>query len=586
MFQRICIKIRSSLTTKFFVTFLFLLIVPLIILTQIFAVKLQSVLQKKELSSTREKISYAQEQFDQLFSDMDRIATSLILDWHVIRILSNSAKVPTYEWFQDYKSLNSILELLNSTSDYKYNITVVGYDDRIYHSTASYNSMLHTDFALIQRIMTGNGNPIIFNRALEGYDDVSMITLGRSVYQKGSYLGTILVEVPVSYLDNLLLPFENDSGILYVLEDSQRILYSSRSDDSLLISENLSTALRQKLSSVSINHTDFLLTQMPSSQHGLSIATLITKDSVFRESSEVIQLFILAFFLVIAATVFGIIFLTHTFTRNILSLNQAVSRFGKNADFYINLPIHSADEIGQLTSGVIDMSHRIKTLLEEIQKEEEEKRILEFNSLQSQINPHMIYNTLNTITWLAEAQNIYNIQEVSSSFAHLLRSLSNQGSFVTIKQEISYLQAYIDIKKYNLLCTVQTDFQVDPATYNCRILKLLLQPIVENAMVHGFSGCLDDCLINISICLEKEMLFIVISDNGNGMSEEKIHTVLQGAESDKNTFLRIGVHNIIERLRLQYGEQASFSIISAPGCGTTVSLSFPAEVTSPNGSKS
>ena len=235
MFQRICIKIRSSLTTKFFVTFLFLLIVPLIILTQIFAVKLQSVLQKKELSSTREKISYAQEQFDQLFSDMDRIATSLILDWHVIRILSNSAKVPTYEWFQDYKSLNSILELLNSTSDYKYNITVVGYDDRIYHSTASYNSMLHTDFALIQRIMTGNGNPIIFNRALEGYDDVSMITLGRSVYQKGSYLGTILVEVPVSYLDNLLLPFENDSGILYVLEDSQRILYSSRSDDSLLI---------------------------------------------------------------------------------------------------------------------------------------------------------------------------------------------------------------------------------------------------------------------------------------------------------------------------------------------------------------
>ena len=232
------------------------------------------------------------------------------------------------------------------------------------------------------------------------------------------------------------------------------------------------------------------------------------------------------------------------------------------------------------------MSHRIKTLLEEIQKEAEEKRILEFNSLQSQINPHMIYNTLNTITWLAEAQNIYNIQEVSSSFAHLLRSLSNQGSFVTIKQEISYLQAYIDIKKYNLLCTVQTDFQIDPATYNCRILKLLLQPIVENAMIHGFSGCLDDCLINISIYAEKEMLFIDISDNGNGMSEEKIHTVLQGAESDKNTFLRIGIHNIIERLRLQYGEQASFSIISAPGCGTTVRLSFPAEVTSPDGSKS
>lgn len=580
MIQKIHAKIHSSISAKFFTAFLLLLIFPLILITQLFVTRLHTVLKAKELSSTQEKIGFAQNEFNRLFSDMDKIATSLILDYHVTDILSDSASAPSYEWFKGYKSLNSILELLNSNADYQYRITVLSHDDRLYHSTASYNSMLKTTSPIIQRISQGNGNPVLFNRALEGYDDHRLICLGRSIYQKGDYLGSILVEVPISCLDGLLTPFENDSTFLYVLENNKKILYSSAGSQNASIPPDLADALSLHKESVSLDHTEFLLLQMPTGQKGFSIVTLISESSVFRESSRVIRLFIFAFFLAIAAAVGGIIFLTRSFTKDILTLNQAVSDFGTDASFSMELPVRSKDEIGQLTNGVITMSHRIRQLLTRIQQEEENKRIMELNSLQSQINPHMIYNTLNTITWLAEVQNVQNIREISSSFAHLLRALSNQGQFISIRQEVEYLKAFISIKRYHLLCSIQTDFQIDEAAMDYLIPKLLLQPIVENAIIHGFADQLEDGLIALSVRLEQQKLLIDISDTGKGMSESQINMILTKTPASSATFLRVGIHNIIERLQLWYGKNADFSITSAPGCGTTIHLVLPAQLIS------
>lgn len=570
-------RVKSSIAAKFLVTFLLVLIIPLLLLTWLFVARLHTVLKNKESAFIKEKISYAENQFDRIFSDMDRIATSLILDYRVTDILTDPAAAPSYEWFEDYKSLNALLGLLNSNADYAYNITVLSHDDRLFHSGAAYNTMLKTDSPIISAVMEGNGNPVIFNRSLDGYDDTQVVTLGRSVFQKGRYLGSILVEVPISCLDNLFSPFESTSTLLYVLEKNSRILYASAAVDASNVPAALQEALTRQDTSVRLHDTTYLLQQMPTNQRSLSVVTLVTTDSVFRESSRVIFYFVLAFFLIIVAAILGIFLMTFTFTRDIRALNAAVSRFGNDTAEKLELPVRSSDEVGQLTEGVISMSHRILRLLRQIQENERSKRILEFNALQAQINPHMIYNTLNTITYLAEVQNVRNIKEISSSFAYLLRSLSNQGEFITISQEMEYLRSFISVKKYNLLCSIQTDFQVAEAAADCLILKLILQPIVENAMIHGFSNRLEDGLLSIRVRLTEDMLCIDVSDDGNGMDEECIRKTLSGDQKSGNTFLRIGIKNIVDRLCLQYGSRYSFSIDSAPGCGTTVHLTFPAE---------
>ena len=578
MIKYLVVKIRSSISIKFLVTFLIVLIIPLLIITQIFVTKLHTILKNKEQSSTFERISFAASQFDRIFSDMDRIATSLILDCRITDILTDSSQIPSYEWFTGYKSFNSLLALLNSNSDYKYNITVISYDNKLYHSGASYNTLLNSNSPMVTYINSKNGNPTIFNRMLEGFDDNSVITLGRAVYEKGKYLGTILVETPISYLDEWLNPFEDNSIQLYVLEDNQRIIYSSVFTENSQISEELKMALEEKRNSVNLEKTDYLLSQMGMDQKNLSVVSLVTSDSVFHESTQVVGLFILAFFILICAVIIAIFSLTFLFTRDIKKLNAEVSRFGNMTGTDISLTVHSCDEVGQLTEGVISMSHRINRLLQEVQENERNKRILEFNSLQSQVNPHMIYNTLNTITYLAELQNAGNIREISSSFAFLLRSISNQGEFISISQEIEYLKSFIAIKKYNMLCNIQTDFNIDINVLNYRILKLILQPIVENAIIHGFADRIEEGLLTISINYKEGIIHVSISDDGIGMDEELIQSIMSGNEKDRNTFLRVGIKNIVDRLKLQYGKETSFSIISAPGCGTTVHITFPAEI--------
>ncbi len=578
MIKYLVVKIRSSISIKFLVTFLIVLIIPLLIITQIFVTKLHTILKNKEQSSTFERISFAASQFDRIFSDMDRIATSLILDYRITDILTDSSQIPSYEWFTGYKSFNSLLALLNSNSDYKYNITVISYDNKLYHSGASYNTLLNSNSPMVTYINSKNGNPTIFNRMLEEFDDNSVITLGRAVYEKGKYLGTILVETPISYLDEWLNPFEDNSIQLYVLEDNQRIIYSSVFTENSQISEELKMALEEKRNSVNLEKTDYLLSQMGMDQKNLSVVSLVTSDSVFHESTQVVGLFILAFFILICAVIIAIFSLTFLFTRDIKKLNAEVSRFGNMTGTDISLTVHSCDEVGQLTEGVISMSHRINRLLQEVQENERNKRILEFNSLQSQVNPHMIYNTLNTITYLAELQNAGNIREISSSFAFLLRSISNQGEFISISQEIEYLKSFIAIKKYNMLCNIQTDFNIDKNVLNYRILKLILQPIVENAIIHGFADRIEEGLLTISINYKEGIIHVSISDDGIGMDEELIQSIMSGNEKDRNTFLRVGIKNIVDRLKLQYGKETSFSIISAPGCGTTVHITFPAEI--------
>lgn len=576
-------KINRSVTAKFLVTFLLLLIIPLLVTIPLFVNGLHRVLKSKEQDYITEKISYAKTQIDTTFSEMDHIATSLILDYHVTDILSDSSTVPSYDWFTGYKTLNSLLALLTTNANYKYTITVSSHDDNLYHSGANYNSMLKSSDPILLCVRQGNGKPVIFNRMSEGLDENPVITLGRSFYRKGEYLGSILVDVPVSDMDTLLGPFEDNTTQLYILENSSQVVYSSLPPANSHILPELSRALENGSSLVTLENTQYLLFQMPVMTNGLSVVTLVSSDSVFAESSRVIFLFILVFFLIIIAAVIGIFFLTYTFTRNIKALNRAVLHFGEDPGSEIRLPVRCADETGQLTQGVISMSRRIRRLLGQIQQNERNKRILEFNSLQAQINPHMIYNTLNTITYLAQIQNVANIEEISSSFAYLLRSISNQKEFITISQEMEYLRSFVAIKKYNQLCDIEIAFDVEKDAACCRILKLILQPIVENAIIHGFNGQLQNGIICVTVRHHKntgqDILTIDISDNGSGMTKEQTALILKGEEKSSNTFLRVGIKNIKERLLLQYGDRAVFSIQSSPGQGTTVHLFFPAEET-------
>ncbi|MNC28525.1 Sensor histidine kinase YpdA [compost metagenome] len=215
------------------------------------------------------------------------------------------------------------------------------------------------------------------------------------------------------------------------------------------------------------------------------------------------------------------------------------------------------------------MMDKINRLMEEIKVEEQK-------ALQSQIGPHFIYNALNTIKYLAKLQNITNIDEISGALVELLRSvLGNVRETVTIREELEYVKGYVLIQKYKFLDRVKVFFDVEEEVLESRILKLILQPVVENAMLHGIASSKEGTVL-VKIYREDNRILFEVTDNGVGMTTEQINKAMNmEGQKDSSRFSSMGLKNVGQRIKLAYGEAYGLQIYSCPGVFTTVEMSVP-----------
>ena len=229
-----------------------------------------------------------------------------------------------------------------------------------------------------------------------------------------------------------------------------------------------------------------------------------------------------------------------------------------------------AVSLGITAAGLLLMRHRIH--------DEKEKNDIEYKMLQSQINPHFIYNTLNSIKWMATIQGSDGIAEMTTALAKLLKSLSKGSSLqVPIREELSLLRDYCTIQSYRYGGTIDVGIRVDdPSVEDFSIVKFTLQPLVENAIFHGIepkgSGHID-----VHLYFEDDMIRIDVSDDGVGMPKEKAESILKDQSETKSDFFKeFGVYNVNRRLLFEYGEPAGISITSTEGKGTVMTVRIPA----------
>ena len=274
--------------------------------------------------------------------------------------------------------------------------------------------------------------------------------------------------------------------------------------------------------------------------------------------------------------------LTYTFNRMI---NKPISKINKKifeisaGDFSKNPSIESSDEIGAIGKGINILSQDVLDLIESRVADEKQKKELEFKMLQSQINPHFLYNTLNSIKWMATIQNASGIPEMTTSLARLLRNIAKGTSqLITIKEELDLLKDYITIQQYRYGGTITVNYNImSEDLYDCHVIKFTLQPIVENAIFHGIEpkgieGVID---INISSAWEN-ILNIEIIDNGVGINEDKIKELLTSKETtSKTSFNNIGVSNVNERIKLTFGNEYGLNIKSEINQYTNMIITIP-----------
>ncbi|MGN0983420.1 MAG: sensor histidine kinase, partial [Gemmiger sp.] len=276
---------------------------------------------------------------------------------------------------------------------------------------------------------------------------------------------------------------------------------------------------------------------------------------------------------ILLATLASASLLTRVFTRPLHRLARAMGDFEHDADHFTYQAIGGTQEVSELSDSFGHMVRRIQHLMATVREEEINLRKTELKALQAQINPHFLYNTLDSIAWMCERGKNADAVQMVHALARLFRiSISKGHELIPIAREIEHAESYLQIQKYRYKNQFTYHFSVDPDCLDFFCNKITLQPLIENAITHGLDLLVDEGHIEVTVRREGDDILFTVSDNGVGMAPEQVDAIMQREPSDRTG---IGLKNVNDRLRIYFGEGYGLRIDSVPDEGTTVTVRMP-----------
>ena len=235
-------------------------------------------------------------------------------------------------------------------------------------------------------------------------------------------------------------------------------------------------------------------------------------------------------------------------------------------------------EMAILSQKFNHMVRRIEAMFTEVKEQEREKHKMEMLALQSQINPHFLYNTLNSIRWLSELQGADKVTQMLDELVKLLRfAAEDTGEFITVGREVEFIKSYIRILNFRYFERFSFVLDIQEEAKQYMIPRFILQPLVENSVQHGFDSNDICATIRIDIHLEGKELLLCVTDDGKGLSPERIEEILSTERKSERSLNKIGVYNVNQRIQLAYGKEYAIKIDSREGCYTKVTIRVPAQ---------
>ncbi|WP_039838439.1 cache domain-containing sensor histidine kinase [Paenibacillus sonchi] len=322
------------------------------------------------------------------------------------------------------------------------------------------------------------------------------------------------------------------------------------------------------------------------SRNALRVVSVFSIDSIVKEPNRIIRLALSVIAISVVLAFLLIFSFSSLFSRRLLHLSKHINRVG-TGDFDTSLQIDGKDEIALLARQFNSMVRSIHDLMLEVQVSNEQNSLLQqkqndirFKMLASQINPHFLFNALESIRMEAHMKNQQEIARVVRLLGQMMRSSLEVGrSKVTLKQELDMVRCYLEIQQFRYEERLKYHFIVDPAIESLSMPPLIIQPLVENAVIHGLDNTLEGAVVTVEIRYEQDHAVFTITDNGVGITRDRLEQIRITLETqEEQEGARIGLRNVHDRLKLSYGEKYGLTIESHPSEGTRISFRIPMEV--------
>ena len=445
------------------------------------------------------------------------------------------------------------------------------------------------DTQILVGIATGSIDTEIYQQFLEQMHEAKGAYLVKSPTPEYPYLlsGRDIrkhIDSSLEYLGSLLFT-SNVAGMIeknideLEAENSALCIYS---EDGTVIYENQENMM-EKLKGVSGGKGYYIMKDkvqryfvcyLKSSKTGWTYVNMFPYTEIYGQNQNLRYLIFFGFLFLFIVSALVVEKMAHIITKPLVHLTKSME-IVETGDFVSAKEFlgvnENEDEIGLLTQEFQVMLDKIDNLIHENYEKQLLLKDTKYQMLQAQINPHFLYNTLNSINWMIRAKKNDEAAEMTVALGALLRSALSKQQYITLREELENLKKYITIQKYRYQKRVV--FLVDAEfSGSCLIPHMTLQPLVENAISHGVDRMLTECAIKVTI-REEEKVFIQVADTGPGMKEEELEAVRSFTMKPKGH--GIGLKNIYERLKMAFDQEAEFMIDSAPGAGTAVTIRIP-----------
>lgn len=372
-----------------------------------------------------------------------------------------------------------------------------------------------------------------------------------------------------------------DQGYIFILDKDGNLIYHPQQQ---LIYGGLKSEVVSEILTCDSNHLiecvdgeEKLFTISKSEKTGWIVVGTAYTSELLKTSNQakIIYAIVAAIILILALVTANQI--VKGITSPVAVLRDSMKKVEEGEFEQVSPKLITNNEIGNLSESFNKMTIKIRALMEQIIKEQEELRKSEMRALQSQINPHFLYNTLDSIIWMAEGQNMEEVVTMTAALAKLLRqTIGNENEVLLLRQEVDYIKSYLTIQKMRYKDKLEYEIIMEPEILKNRIIKLVLQPIVENAIYHGIKYKESLGLLTIRGYQKGRCIYIEVADNGVGMEEETIAHIFEKHKVNYRSN-GVGVYNVQRRLQLYYGMDYGLTYESKKGEGTKVTIRIPAE---------
>ncbi|RKP50154.1 sensor histidine kinase [Cohnella endophytica] len=579
-----------SLSIKKKITLSFTLALSLlIILLAIIAFRISSgILIDKAIENTAQNLKLVSEKLEIIFDNAENYSKIAITNSTIQEVISEPQTTNELEKYNKYYAMQESLRNIVDAKTFVDALIVYDLHGNIYDSgnLASIRNVSEDYFKKFANSMYGlewlNTHASNYLKGNDGRNVISLFQKFNSA-KTGVPLGLIQLSIDERYIANQYSNINiGTSGNIFIVNKNGIVASDPRKDKlytSIGNSDYFPWALRNEGGKVfQMDGQNYLVVSRSYPRFDWVIIGIVPIHEITKDNQVLTEKFIGigALFVLVA------LILTFLITRSItspLNVIKKTVRDVQEGNLDVKLNIKSRDEIGALAKEFNKMVGNTKLLMNNIIEEQKQKREYELAVMQSQINPHFLYNTLESICGLADLKRNADVVKIVNQLAHFYRGVLSKGSaIITMEDEIVITQTYLEILKIRYGDQMTYALDIDPVVYQYKTIKLLLQPIVENSIYHGLKNKRGKGHIDIKGRVKEDRLILSISDNGVGIPEEKRDNLfnerdsLQDKNKDKGGF---GLKVTDERIKLYFGPEYGLEIHSVFGEGTTVTITLP-----------